>query len=219
MPTTTTPPTSTSPEAQVARHTASAMDTILKLAKTAPARGSKSEKPAVNDPALNAQIEEFIRLKHEAETAVSLRDAAEEQIISTVRPHHLDACRRAGEALTSMTVNGRLNFIQKNQYTNVPEERADDLAAAFGEQFEQLFRPTLKISLLERSANNEAVLETLLTKLGPEFFAEHFAVKRDLVVQKTFHERYCTDPQVQALAKPFVEDRTVRAYKPTLTVR
>jgi hypothetical protein len=146
-------------------------------------------------------------------------DAAKEQIVSTVRPKRLEACVVAGKVLPSVTVNNRLTYTQTCKYSNVPEERKESLQDAFGDTFELYFADTLSIGLKKEAANNEEVLEKLLEALGPEFFAMHFDVKRDLVVQEAFHHDYSVRVEVQETAQPFLDEETIRPYSPSLKVK
>ena len=180
---------------------------------------AKSKKPEVNDPSLDLVIKEYITRKAEAETAKALADSSAEQIIATVRPLRLQACVEAGKVLPSVSVNGALTYTQQCRYSAVPEERAEALAAAFGDAMDRYFKPTLKIELKTASANDEAVLTKLVEALGVDFFQAHFGVKRDLLVQDAFHNDHSTRPEVQAAAQPFIDEQTIRPYSPSLKIQ
>jgi hypothetical protein len=120
--------------------------------------------------------------------------------------------------VASVSVNGRLTFTQTSRYSTVPEARAEALAAAFGDQAARYFKPTLSISLKAASANNEAVLTRLIEALGGDFFQANFDVKRDYLVDASFHNDYSTKPEVQAIAQPFIDEQTIRPYSPSLKI-
>ena len=195
-----------------------ALNLVAGLAATTKGK-AKDAKPAINDPALAESIETYIARKAEAETATALKDAAAEQIISAVRPRRLEACAAAGKVLASVTVNNRLTYTQTCRYSTVAEERKEALADAFGDAFGRYFADTLAISLKRESANDEAVLSRLIDALGGDFFAEHFEVKRDLLVQEAFHNDYSIRPEVQAIAEPFIDEQTIRPYSPSLKIK
>jgi hypothetical protein len=196
----------------------SALSLIAGMATTTKKKG-KSDKPEICDPSLDGVIDEFIVRKSEAETAEALRDAAAQQIISTVRPQRLTCCQQLGKVVASVSVNSKLTFTQTCRYSAVPEERGDAMAAAFGPEFDRYFKPTFTITLKPTSANNEAVLNELIARLSPEFFAANFDVKRQLLVQEAFHNSFSVNPAVQAIAQPFIDEETIRAYSPSLKVQ
>lgn len=134
----------------------------------------------MHDPSLTALIDSFINHKGAAETEQALADQAKDQILEKARPFRLEQCVKQGKVMSSITINGKLAMSQSCKYCAVPQERGADLKTAFGKEFGQYFQPTMTIGLSKASANDEAVLKTMLDKLGPEFVARHFEVKRDL---------------------------------------
>jgi hypothetical protein len=179
----------------------------------------KDDKPTVFDPSLSEPIAIYIARKQEAETAQALCDAAKEQIVSAVRPRRLEACRAAGKVLSSVSINGILTFTQTCRYSNVAEERKGALTEAFNGSFDRYFADTLAIGLKKESANDESVLCKLLESLGQDFFAEHFDVRRDLIVKDAFHNDYSTREEVQAIAEPFIDEQTIKPYAPSLKIK
>lgn len=197
---------------------ANPLDLINQMAGKPKTAKSKSSKPGIDDPEIDEAINTFITQKAAAETAETLRDQAKDQIIARVGPMRLALCVANSAVAPSVLVNGKLTLTQTCKYCVVPQERAEDLAAAFGDDFDRFFRQTLGISLKPDSANNPEVLTALIERLGPEFFQEHFAVRRDLVVTDVFHNAYTTKPDVQETAKPFLDDQTIRPYAPSLRI-
>ena len=191
---------------------------VAGLAKTTKTT-KKDTKPAINDPELSEPIAVYIARDQEAKTAQALADAAKDQIVSAVAPRRLDFCREAGAVLSSVSVNGVLTFTQTSRYCNVAEERREALEMAFGDNFPRYFADTLAISIKKDAANDERVLEKLLELIGPEFFAEVFDVRRDLIVKDVFHNEYSTRADVQAIAQPFMDEQTIRPYSPSLKIK
>lgn len=198
---------------------ASAMSRLAALATQKPKKGSKAPKPGFTDPALDKAILDFITHKRAMESAEALMKAAQDQITTTGRRQLRAASSRAGEALSSVSVNDRLVLTQQNRYSVVPGAAADDLREAFGAQYEKFFKATFAISLKPESANNEAVLNELMERLGDEFVAEHMLISRDLIVDKAFHAAYLLDDAVAAAADPFLAEQTIKPYSASLKVQ
>jgi hypothetical protein len=68
------------------------------------------------------------------------------------------------------------------------------------------------------SANDERVLEELIVKLGEEFIAKHFEIRRDLKVQEAYHHAHATRAEVQEAARPFVDREIIKCAAPSLKV-
>ena len=139
--------------------------------------------------------------------------------MAAVAPQRLRLCQEQGKVLPSISVNSRLTYTQTGRYSTVPEARKEALQSAFDSTFGRYFHDTLAISLKPTSANNEAVLIRLVETLGPEFFAAHFDVKRDLLVQEAFHNDYSTRADVAEVAQPFIDEQTIRPYSPSLKIQ
>lgn len=196
---------------------AGALDLISGMAAKTKAK-KRDAKPEINEPSLDTVIAEWMRRKSEYDTAESLMKAAQDQIVTYVKPKRLEICTDLGKVCPSLLINQKLTYTQQCRYSIVPEERSADLAAAFGPNYARFFRPTLAISLKKDSANNESVLTRLVEALGADFFAAHFDVKRDLLVQETFHHEFSCRKEVQVVAQPFMDEETIRAYSPSLKV-
>jgi len=197
----------------------SAMDLLGSMARAKPAGKAKETKPSLNMPELDSHIATFIAQKAAEETAAALKDAAKDQITMAVGPQRLRLCTEAGVVMPSITVNGRLTFTRDRRYSLVVQERRDDLLDTFGEKFKTYFAETLAISLKPEAAANETVLAEMIEKLGPEFLAQHFDIRRDMSVTEAFHHGYSTDPIVREQAKPFIDDQTIKPYAPSLKIK
>lgn len=202
---------------------ANPLDLIAQMA-AAPKAGKdkKPSKPEIDlSPELEAAAKEFITQKALEETAKARCAAAKDQLLAAAGPRRLAWCvaQKAVQASVAIVAGAvRLTMTQTKQYSKVPEARTADLKAAFGEQYERFFTATMAIGLKPESANNNDVLTALIEKLGPVFFAQHFAVTRDLEVAEAFHNAYTTDASVQAIAKPFIDDQTIKPYSPSFKV-
>lgn len=198
----------------------SAADLIGKMAQK-PKTSAKAAtgKPEVNDPALDAQIDTFVEQKRNMETAKAMMDSAKAQILAECEPERLAACVRDRKVHASVAVNGRLTMTQMRRYSKIDQGATDELAEAFGDDFGDYFEATLAIALAPGSANDDAVLEELIEKLGPEFFEKHFEVRRDLVVKEAFHTAYCTDENVQKKAAPFVQSQVIKNAAASLKIK
>lgn len=176
----------------------------------------KGGKPEVKDPSLDPLIEKRIEQKRAFDDAEAALATTDDQLLATIGPKRLEACRRLGKVESSIRVNGKLTMTQKAQYCEIPQERENDLAAAFGEKARVYFPARVSLSLTDEAAQDEGVLQALVDALGPEKFEQVFRAKRVLIVSEVFHVESTLSEEVAQLAKPFTDDQTIRAFKPTL---
>lgn len=200
------------------RPSSGAKSILSSMAKKPASKSGKSDKPVLQDPLLADSIAAYITHKTAMDTAKALMEVAADQLLSAGRQARLGFCIAAGKVIASIGINNRLTLTQTCKYCVVPEERADDLQAAFGERYEKFFKPTLSIALKAESANNEDVLAALVDAVGAEFIEANFDVRRDVVVQEAYHIAYSTDENVQAIAQPFMDDQVIRPYTASLKI-
>lgn len=197
-----------------------AKDMLAQMAGSAPAKKrGKKEKPRLTDPELAADIAEFLENKRLEDTAKALKTAAQDRIVARARPFLLEQCAAAGALLSSVDVTAGgdvLTMTHQNRYSEIPAERVEAVREAFGPDAERFLNSSLKVSLTPGAANDEAVLETLLKKLGPDFVKRHFVIEQPVAPTAAFHEAFYTRAEVRKAAEPFVAEQTIKQATPSL---
>jgi len=193
------------------------MDLLKQMAGASkkPAAKRKQDKPEVNDPALDQQIDTWTEARREAARHKSLADTAEAQILAAALPAYREACRQAGRHEASAKVNGRLLMTAANRYSAIPQDQEAELQATFGDDFDRYFKSSMRIALTDEAAADEAFLARLIEALGDEF-ARRFVVTRTLTPTEALHLDMVMRPEVEERARPFVESEVIKPAKPSL---
>lgn len=197
----------------------SAMSLLAGMAAAAPPKKKGSDKPEFTDAALTPHIDALIKAKAEKDSAEASIVAAEDQILTIAKQRRIEHCQRTQKAESSIVVNGRLTVSVANKYSPVPQEAEPELRLAFGPQYERYFKSALSIGLTEGAAADETVLKTLVEKLGQEFIAQNFVIGRKLTVTETLHTDLATNKETAKIAEPFIQNETIKCYKPSVKVK
>lgn len=196
----------------------SAAALLASMAAAQPTTGPKSRTLAVSIPELDDDIEVWARAKAQLDQAEAAMRDAEARIIEAGSRARRDACRRAGKVEASIRINGRVTLIQKCQYSPIPLDSGERLAAAFGADRDRYFVLATEAKLTDQAVADEALLSDILRAIGPDRFAAAFTVRQTYRPTEAFHADYTLRPEVEHRAAAMVADQTIKAHKPTLRV-
>jgi hypothetical protein len=197
--------------------TVSALAAVAAIAAATPKpAAARSGKLAAHDPSLDDPIARFLEAKREADRWTALMETAEAQIIERGRELRIAECRRARRLESSIRLNNAVTMTQKAQYCKIDPAYIADMETAFGADAGRYFVQRLKIELTEQSAADENVLAELLRAFGEDGFARIFKTTRTVEVTEQFHHDLTLLPEVEAAARPFLDDETIKPYKPTV---
>ena len=209
--------------------TADVLDALRKMARGAAAASKKgSDTPLVERPDLADLLGRWAEAKREAARFDSLVRAHADQIAAAARDERLRASGRAGRVLATVRLSGggvSCDVTQGGRYCRVPDEtpaqlaRLAQLREAFGDDFGRYFRERLDVAPAEGAAADEEFLAGFVGLLMGHYgerFAALFSTTQTFTATRAFHEDYTLRPDVEARARPFVEDETVKPYAPSV---
>jgi hypothetical protein len=193
----------------------------------------KSETPIAEAQDLGPVMEQYLEAKRQAEYYESLMETLGAQIRAEAKPRWLEACRRQNKVQSSVklraTIDGKpqtLTVTQQARYcaikteTEPQQQRLAELQAAFPNDHERYFANVIDVKLTDAAAADPQFLggfvDLLMQHYGEEGFSRYFTVTSTFTPTKAFHEAYVLNPQVQAIAEPWLEDESVRPYKATV---
>lgn len=200
--------------------TTAASALLASMAKSAPKKTSGSKpKEGISNDALNSAIDKWIEADKEVRKWDGIKTTLHAQITGFAKPARLEACRSAGKVESTVTVNGRLNFSQKCQYSKIPAEHQEELTKAFGfKDAANYFKLRTTLSLKPEAVEDAELLGKLIEVLGEDGFAKAFTALQHLEVTETFHADYTLKPAVEKKAQPFLDSEVIKPYSPTLAL-
>lgn len=198
---------------------ASALGRLGALKTTAPKKKGGKEKPGITVAELEAAVEAYIEQRSAMETAETLMNQAKDQISTKAEEERLRISTAGGVNVSSITVNGRLTYTRQNRYSIVPEDAADLVRDAMGDDFERYFETCIGLKLTDEAAADESVVGALLEALGEDFIARHFVISQDLKVRKGFHDAFATNEELRERAQPLVDSHVIRCAAGSLKVK
>lgn len=192
-------------------------DLLKRMAAKTPAKKGKQEKPALNDPSLQADVDAYIKHRTAEDEAKSMADAVKDRLVTAGQRFRLEHCRAARAVESSVSINGKLTMTRSSAYSKVPAEREDALRAAFGEKFDSYFKADLVIALTPDAATDEGFLGRLMEALG-EDFEQKFTVTRSIKPTEQYHNDVTLDPAVEAAAQPFIDEQVIKPFAASLKI-
>jgi hypothetical protein len=195
-----------------------AMDDLLNsMADAAPDGPKAKQKLTASEPALEPHIDQYLNAKAKEAEWASVAATAAEQIKSAGKRLRIDACRRAGAVHASCAINGRVQIMQKCQYTEIKAPHLPAIREVFSaEEMLRYFPSTMKLELVGDANANEALLKQIIAAIGPGAFKAAFKVSRKVTVSEAFHRAVTLDPEVEAKARPLMDMHVIKAYEPTI---
>jgi hypothetical protein len=142
--------------------------------------------------------------------AASLRDA--------VVPFYRESLKAGAEFVNTVQVKNDDEAVQvqfKHAYTKVPPEQEGALKEIVGDKYGTLFKKTATIAVKPEVINNDAMLKSLVDKMGPDF-AKYFVADQYIVPTEKFTESRFTELTDDQNAQL---DGLVHQYKPSVKVR
>lgn len=196
------------------------IDLLNQMAKTTTGKPKKKDdKPQFVDATLTADCAKIIEAKRMTAHWEAVQVTAEAQVRAKVLPGLKEACRRDREVRSSIRINEMLTLTSVCKYSAVPAQAKPALLETFGEvPFKLYFKDEMKIGLTPEAAADEAFLTALIGMVGDAEFVKRFTVTRTLSVTPAFHAAVLLDASVEAKAKPFLDDQTIKQSTPSFKV-
>lgn len=189
------------------------LSSLSALAAMAAKTPPKAAKPTIQ---VNSDtLDRLAGLKHALDDIKTAIAAAEDQIETEAMPLFITQCRAAGEALSSVSLNGRATYILPCKYSKVPVPALADLRTAIGDKAGMYLNESFKIEM-KADAAAEADVAYMMERLGAEWFASHFKVTQEVTPTPAMHAARLLDPAVDTMLKPFVESEVVKATKASI---
>ena len=225
------------PPPKAAGPSSNPLDLLRQLAGARPAKSKKPAAPVAERPDMGPTIKGWHEAKKLADQYTSVQKTFAAQIIAAASAERLAACRRAGQVLTTVRLDGGpeagglgVTVTQTSRYCRLPDEkpeqqaRRDELLAAFGDDAPRYFAEQLEVTLADGAADRDDYQAFLAEYVGVlighfgERFAQWFKVTRSFAPTQAFHNDYALRPDVEAKARPFVDDETIKPYAPSVKV-
>jgi hypothetical protein len=197
----------------------------------------KSANPTINRPELAASLLAWETNKAKEAHYKSLRETAEAQIIAAAAEERIKACRAARDVVTTVKLaaevedangvrNASVSITQQCRYCDIKTEdpgqakRLEQLKAALGSSFSKYVASEMSVSLSDAALADQTFLrgfvKLMMESYGAEEFGKRFVIKKALTPTKEFHRDYALDETLYAAVKPFMDDDTIRAFKPSV---
>lgn len=187
-----------------------------RMAEKTKASAGKTVKPRVaTDNAMTQMLDKYFHHAEEAKSHKAMADTCRDQIVAAAKPLFYEECTKKGESLSSITIGkGKMTVV--NNYSIIELTEAQNLADCFGSEYATYFKPYTELSVNKESANDPVVFNTLIEKLGAEFFEAHFKLKEGLKVTEALHVAINTNALVRDAAQSFIDQQVIKPYSPSI---
>lgn len=184
------------------------------LAATAKPAAAKVAKPRVSsNDQIDQLAQEYLKFKADADAAKKMADIRRDDVVALVRPGFYDACAKGGKSLSSIQV-GKVAVTFTCNYSGIPLGEKNNLQEVFGDEYDRYFREETELTI--KTTDVGAVVKELVSKLGIEFFKEHFVTKQVIKVNAILHDDINTNPVVRAQVQPLIEGGVIKPYSPSI---